>query len=340
MFDPLQSVLTHVAARQAARARRHAARSAPRCCRRCRRVAESGLEGLRADRVVGRVRARRTCRPTSAQRLIDRDATRRRARRPSRSQARRRSACRRRCRARSTAVPERRDREVGRGRPHRRHLARLERDTTAMKLNDEEQAMLAGEARRAWRSIAIEHQIKVGDFFGAADFVPVTQAHIMADTESLGAGRRAWLERWPMQTDGRSARAHPDDHRSARHRLRAAADCSDRRTGCSSSSGARSTRSTRLGVSMTDTCINYQTDPGGDARRARRVRRHRRRHLFELGRRRALELRRRPVGAVGRPHRPHAALRLPPRRAPARDAARSASTGRRAASTTGARSAA
>ena len=33
---------------------------------------------------------------------------------------------------------------------------------------------------------ALRHQIAVGDFFGAADFVPVTQAHIMADTESLG----------------------------------------------------------------------------------------------------------------------------------------------------------
>ena len=43
----------------------------------------------------------------------------------------------------------------------------------------------------------LEHQIKVGDFFGAADFVPVTQAHIMADTESLGeAGVRGW-RRWP-----------------------------------------------------------------------------------------------------------------------------------------------
>ena len=45
--------------------------------------------------------------------------------------------------------------------------------------------MLAGEMGAALRA-AIEHQIKVGEFFGAADFVPVTQAHIMADTESLG----------------------------------------------------------------------------------------------------------------------------------------------------------
>ena len=62
-----------------------------------------------------------------------------------------------------------------------------------MKLNDLERAMLAGEHGAAAK-IAIEHQVKVGEFFGAADFVPVTQAHIMADTESLGEAGVAWLE--------------------------------------------------------------------------------------------------------------------------------------------------
>src|SRR2546430_17621039 len=42
---------------------------------------------------------------------------------------------------------------------------------------------------------AIEHQNKVGDYLGARDFVPVTQAHIMADTESLGLAGVEWLER-------------------------------------------------------------------------------------------------------------------------------------------------
>src|SRR5437588_4433933 len=63
-----------------------------------------------------------------------------------------------------------------------------------MRLSDEEQAMRAGalgEARR-W---AIEHQIAVGEFFDAADFVPVSQAHIMADTESLGEAGVRFLER-------------------------------------------------------------------------------------------------------------------------------------------------
>src|SRR5580698_6771841 len=43
---------------------------------------------------------------------------------------------------------------------------------------------------------AIDHQIRVGRYFGAEDFVPVTQAHIMADTESLGVAGVEWLEAW------------------------------------------------------------------------------------------------------------------------------------------------
>ena len=62
-----------------------------------------------------------------------------------------------------------------------------------MNLNQEEKAMLAGEFGPV-RKTAIEHQIKVGDFFGAEDFVPVSQAHIMADTESLGEAGVLWLE--------------------------------------------------------------------------------------------------------------------------------------------------
>src|SRR5207247_2738586 len=88
-----------------------------------------------------------------------------------------------------------------------------------MKLNELERAMLAGELGAAVRA-AIEHQIKVGDFFGAEDFVPVTQAHIMADSESLGEAGVRWLEslakdkgamRVPTITDPRGtdfAKAH------------------------------------------------------------------------------------------------------------------------------------
>jgi len=63
-----------------------------------------------------------------------------------------------------------------------------------MKLNDEEQHILAGKAGPVPQQ-ALKHQIKVRDFFGARDFVPVTQAHIMADTESLGDAGVQWLAR-------------------------------------------------------------------------------------------------------------------------------------------------
>ena len=62
-----------------------------------------------------------------------------------------------------------------------------------MQLTNEENAMLAGEfgAVRRW---AISHQIAVGEFFDAEDFAPVSQAHIMADTESLGEAGVRFLE--------------------------------------------------------------------------------------------------------------------------------------------------
>src|SRR5262245_169063 len=126
-----------------------------------------------------------------------------------------------------------------------------------MRLNAQEQAMRAGELGPAaqW---AIEHQIKVGQYLGAEDFVPVAQAHIMADTESLGAAGVEWLERLarlpaeqrrvriPTITDPRGtdfAAAHRLKHQpwmlALERRAIAAFEA--------------------LGVLMTNTCINYQT---------------------------------------------------------------------------------
>ncbi len=126
-----------------------------------------------------------------------------------------------------------------------------------MRLNDEEQAMLAGEAGAVAR-IAIKHQIAVGDFFGAQDFVPVTQAHVMADTESLGQAGVMWLERLAEAKDGRhhvriptitdprgTDFIHANDLGQADWMLEL-----ERRTIAAFE---------RLGVSLTDTCINYQT---------------------------------------------------------------------------------
>lgn len=126
-----------------------------------------------------------------------------------------------------------------------------------MNLNAEEKAMLAGEFGPV-RKTAIEHQIKVGDFFGANDFVEVSQAHIMADTESLGETGVEWLEalaknaakdrvvRIPTITDPRGTDfskakqlGQTDKMISLEHRAIAAF--------------------IKMGVSMTDTCINYQT---------------------------------------------------------------------------------
>ena len=62
-----------------------------------------------------------------------------------------------------------------------------------MRLNDEENAMLAGAHGPALRW-AMSHQVEVGRFFDAEDMVEVRQAHIMADSESLGEAGVAHLE--------------------------------------------------------------------------------------------------------------------------------------------------
>ena len=54
-----------------------------------------------------------------------------------------------------------------------------------MKLNEHEKAILAGDMGPV-RQRAMAQQIEIGRFFDAEDMVEVAQAHIMADTESLG----------------------------------------------------------------------------------------------------------------------------------------------------------
>ena len=126
-----------------------------------------------------------------------------------------------------------------------------------MRLNKEEKAMLAGEMGPIPK-IAIEHQIKVGDFFGAKDFVPVTQAHIMADTESLGEHNVRWLEQLATEKKGQRQVRIPTitDPRGTdftKSKQLGQADWMvdlERRA---------VDAFVKLGVSMTDTCINYQT---------------------------------------------------------------------------------
>lgn len=126
-----------------------------------------------------------------------------------------------------------------------------------MRLTQEEEAMRAGEFGPAvqW---AIEHQIKVGRYLGAADFVPVVQAHIMADTESLGLAGVEWLERMAALPDKQRRVRIPTitDPRgtdfAAAARLKQQPWMLDLERRAIAAFEA-------LGVLMTDTCINYQT---------------------------------------------------------------------------------
>jgi predicted aconitase len=126
-----------------------------------------------------------------------------------------------------------------------------------MRLTDEERAMLAGEAGepRRW---AIAHQIAVGEFFDAADLVPVSQAHIMADTESLGEAGVRFLE---------GLAAAPEAERRVRIPTLTDPRGLDlkvyKRLGQTEAMAALEARTIAalraFGVLMTDTCINYQT---------------------------------------------------------------------------------
>jgi predicted aconitase len=136
-------------------------------------------------------------------------------------------------------------------------MGAMQWDRPAMRLSDEEEAMLAGELGepRRW---AIAHQIAVGEFFDAEDFVPVSQAHIMADTESLGEAGVCFLE---------GLSAAPEAER--RVRVPAITDPRGidfavyRRLGQTPEMAALEQRAITalraFGVLMTDTCINYQT---------------------------------------------------------------------------------
>jgi hypothetical protein len=126
-----------------------------------------------------------------------------------------------------------------------------------MRLDGEEQEILAGKLGPV-RQHALQHQMMVGAFFGAEDFVPVTQAHIMADTESLGEAGVRWLEglaaaeesqrqvRIPTITDPRGT-----DFTKAAFlgHTPSMLDLEERAI----------VAFVKLGVIMTNTCINYQT---------------------------------------------------------------------------------
>lgn len=128
---------------------------------------------------------------------------------------------------------------------------------TNISLDEEEKAMLAGELGPA-RQWAIKHQIAVGEFFDAKDFVRVAQAHIMADTEATGEAGVSFVEglasmpeearrvRIPTITDPRGVDFE------AYKRLK-------QTEGMAKIEDRLIRAFEALGVLMTNTCINYQT---------------------------------------------------------------------------------
>ena len=123
-----------------------------------------------------------------------------------------------------------------------------------MKLNDQERAMLAGDFGLAVKW-AMEHQLQVGRMFDAEDMVDVSQAHMMADPESLGEAGVAFVEnlaetdvkvRVPMITDPRGVDLNYYEPLGQTENMavlerRFIAACK------------------KMGITMTNTCINYQT---------------------------------------------------------------------------------
>jgi predicted aconitase len=127
----------------------------------------------------------------------------------------------------------------------------------AMKLNQEENDILAGEMGAVAQQ-ALAHQIKVGEFFGAEDFVPVTQAHLMADTESLGEAGVKWLEGLAA-TDDRRRMVRIPTITDPRGTDFAKADLLRQTSTMLNLERRAITAFEKLGVAMTNTCINYQT---------------------------------------------------------------------------------
>ncbi len=123
-----------------------------------------------------------------------------------------------------------------------------------MIFTDREKKILEGESGEAAR-IAIGQQISVGEFFGAEYFVPVTNVHMMGDTEVMGEGGFAFIESLvkkgakfclPVTTNARCVDFG-----------RAASSWQDPRT--VAREGELVANLQKLGAMQVDTCINYQT---------------------------------------------------------------------------------
>ncbi len=123
-----------------------------------------------------------------------------------------------------------------------------------MHLTQEERGMLAGERGDTIRR-SIEQQIKVGEFFGAERFVPVTNVHMMGDIEVMGNAGLRFL------------RETSADHVSCALPTTTNARCFDFAHAAALKQDAQEIEKEhqiidflrRMNVTTVDTCINYQT---------------------------------------------------------------------------------
>ena len=167
--------------------------------------------------------------------------------------------------------------QVGQGGPRIRAHRRIDR---CDELNDEEKAMLAGEARRGAAGSRLSHQLKVGEFFGArglraGDAGPRHGRHRKPRRGGRAVARVAGRAegRQPARADSRRSpiRAAPTSPRPRRLKQ---ADWMTRPGGPRD----RRVREARRGHDRH--LHQLPDDPGGHPRRARRLRRYRRGDLF------------------------------------------------------------
>jgi predicted aconitase len=123
-----------------------------------------------------------------------------------------------------------------------------------VQLTAEERALLAGERGEAARR-ALEFQLKVGDFWGAQRFVPITNAHMMGDIEVMGDGGLQWLKDYAAL----GARCAVGTTTNAR--CFDFAHCEELGQDAGEAAKERELIAClrRMDVVTTDTCINYQT---------------------------------------------------------------------------------
>ncbi|MDH4282613.1 MAG: aconitase X catalytic domain-containing protein [Myxococcales bacterium] len=123
-----------------------------------------------------------------------------------------------------------------------------------MQLTREEQSMLDGDQGDAVRD-ALSFQIKVGQFWGARRFVPVTNAHMMGDIEIMGEGGLGWLRR----SAARNAHCNLTVSTNARCVDFSLADKLQQDASGVSKEKELIGLLQAMNVTTADTCINYQT---------------------------------------------------------------------------------